>query len=158
MSRKAPKIQPELLTGAAKQLVALTMLPPELLGSPEIRLKLDIKWILLTHPQAKTIYEQVASTLSEEEASIYRGRIEEIVPSLRYCAYNIGDASARQDLLNMTRGESRGSICARLKKFEAVAKSFLLKTFIILRLNLLKSVLAANVLFSPSNTSAILLR
>ena len=98
-----------MITGAAKQLVALTMLPPELLGSPEIRLKLDIKWILLTHPQAKTIYEQVASTLSEEEASIYRGRIEEIVPSLRYCAYNIGDASARQDLLNMTRGKTRGS-------------------------------------------------
>jgi signal recognition particle subunit SRP68 len=46
----------------------------------------------------------VAATLSEEEAAIYRGRIDEIVPSLRYCAYNIGDASARQDLLNMSRG------------------------------------------------------
>ena len=56
--------------------------------------------------QAKTIYEQLSSTLSEEEAAYYRGRIDEIVPSLRYCAYNSGDVSARQDLMNMTRGET----------------------------------------------------
>jgi len=56
--------------------------------------------------QAKTIYEQLSSTLSEEEAAIYKARIDEIIPSLRYCAYNIGDASARQDLMSMTRGEA----------------------------------------------------
>jgi signal recognition particle subunit SRP68 len=56
--------------------------------------------------QAKTIYEQLSSTLSEEESALYRGRIDEIIPSLRYCAYNIGDASARQDLLNMSRGSN----------------------------------------------------
>ena len=50
---------------------------------------------------AKAIYEKLAITLSEDEASIYRVRIDEIAPSLRYCAYNIGDESARQDLLNM---------------------------------------------------------
>ena len=55
--------------------------------------------------QAKTIYEQLSSTLSEEEAAIYKARIDEIIPSLRYCAYNIGDASARQDLMSMTRGK-----------------------------------------------------
>ena len=60
--------------------------------------------MLLNLFQAKTIYEQLSSTLSEEEASLYRGRIDEIIPSLRYCAYNIGDASARQDLMSMTRG------------------------------------------------------
>jgi signal recognition particle subunit SRP68 len=46
----------------------------------------------------------MASTLNEEEASVYRGRIDEIAPSLRYCAYNIGDVSARQDLMAM-RGQ-----------------------------------------------------
>ena len=35
---------------------------------------------------------------------MYQSRIDEIAPSLRYCAYNIGDASAKQDLLNM-RGQ-----------------------------------------------------
>ncbi len=50
---------------------------------------------------AAAIYEKLAVTLNEEEAAVYRGRIDEIAPSLRYCAYNIGDASARQDLLNM---------------------------------------------------------
>jgi len=53
---------------------------------------------------AKAIYEKLASTLNEDEAAVYQSRIDEIAPSLRYCAYNIGDASAKQDLLNM-RGQ-----------------------------------------------------
>ena len=50
---------------------------------------------------ARDIYDRLAATFSVEEGSVYRGRMDEIVPSLRYCAYNIGDASAKQDLLNM---------------------------------------------------------
>ena len=59
---------------------------------------------------AKAIYEKLASTLNEEEAASYQSRIDEIAPSLRYCAYNIGDkASAKQDLLAM-----RGGQCAKM--------------------------------------------
>jgi hypothetical protein len=41
-----------------------------------------------------------------EESALYRGRINEIISSLRYCAFNVGDASVRQDLLNMARGSN----------------------------------------------------
>merc|ERR1712223_971815 len=54
---------------------------------------------------AKAIYEKLGSTLNEEEAASYQARIDEIAPSLRYCAYNIGDASAKQDLLAMRGGQ-----------------------------------------------------
>jgi signal recognition particle subunit SRP68 len=40
---------------------------------------------------ARTIYEKLSSTLSEDEAAIYKQRMNEIVPSLRFCAYNSGD-------------------------------------------------------------------
>ena len=58
---------------------------------------------------AKAIYEKLASTLNEDEAAVYQGRIDEIAPSLRYCAYNIGDTTAKQDLLNM-RGTKHGGL------------------------------------------------
>ena len=37
--------------------------------------------------------------------SFNSARIDEIAPSLRYCAYNIGDVTARQDLLAMRGGQ-----------------------------------------------------
>nr|CAG4646195.1 EOG090X04NF [Macrothrix elegans] len=50
---------------------------------------------------AQTIYEKLASALNEDEQVLYKQRVEELNPNLRYCAYNIGDSSAQQDLLNM---------------------------------------------------------
>lgn len=50
---------------------------------------------------SQTIYEKLASALNEEEQVLYKQRVEELNPNLRYCAYNIGDSSAQQDLLNM---------------------------------------------------------
>ncbi|XP_023022582.2 signal recognition particle 68 [Leptinotarsa decemlineata] len=44
--------------------------------------------------KAQVIYEKLSSTLSEEEQLPYKQRVEEIAPSLRYCAYNIGDEKA----------------------------------------------------------------
>merc|ERR1712142_466740 len=38
---------------------------------------------------ARDIYDRLAATFSVEEGAVYRGRMDEIVPSLRYCAYNI---------------------------------------------------------------------
>jgi len=55
---------------------------------------------------ARDIYDRLASTFSVEEGAVYRARMDEIVPSLRYCAYNIGGDSSnkesvRSDLLNL---------------------------------------------------------
>ncbi|KAF0294445.1 Signal recognition particle subunit SRP68 [Amphibalanus amphitrite] len=43
------------------------------------------------YTQARTIYEKLASALNEEEAAVYKTRAEELVPSLRFCAYSVGD-------------------------------------------------------------------
>lgn len=50
--------------------------------------------------KAQVIYEKLASTLPDEEQLPYKQRIDEIAPSLRYCAYNIGDDKA-VDLLEL---------------------------------------------------------
>ncbi|XP_003725432.3 signal recognition particle subunit SRP68 [Strongylocentrotus purpuratus] len=61
------------------------------------------KWenCIETLSEAKTIYEKLASALNEEQSAIYLQRVEEISPSIRYCAYNIGDESAINDLVKM---------------------------------------------------------
>ncbi len=57
---------------------------------------------------ARNIYERLSSTLSEEEAAVYRRRMGEIVPSLRFCAYNSeGDEAAKQDLLSGLRSQGQ---------------------------------------------------
>lgn len=50
--------------------------------------------------KAQVIYEKLVSALPEEEQLPYKQRVEEISPSLRYCAYNIGDDKA-VDLLEL---------------------------------------------------------
>ena len=55
--------------------------------------------------EARNIYDKLASITSVDDSSIYRSRMDEIVPSLRYCAYNIGgDASAKMDLSKDLKG------------------------------------------------------
>lgn len=39
----------------------------------------------------RTIYEKLASAFTEEIAVLYRQRVDEISPNIRYCAYNIGE-------------------------------------------------------------------
>lgn len=59
-------------------------------------------WIKATEnfKKAQVIYEKLASALPEEEQLPYKQRVEDISPSLRYCAYNIGDDKA-VDLLEL---------------------------------------------------------
>ncbi|KAM7288565.1 signal recognition particle subunit SRP68 [Ixodes scapularis] len=51
--------------------------------------------------QAQTIYEKLSQALGESQRLLYQQRVEELAPSLRYCAYNIGDQSAISDLKRM---------------------------------------------------------
>lgn len=64
---------------------------------------------------AKTIYEKLSSTLSEEEGALYRARMNEIVPSLRFCAYNSGDEAAKQDLMNLRGGGQVDELLSQVK-------------------------------------------
>ncbi|XP_067115373.1 signal recognition particle subunit SRP68 [Osmerus mordax] len=51
--------------------------------------------------KCKTIYEKLASAFTEDLAVLYHQRVEEISPNIRYCAYNIGDQNAINDLMQM---------------------------------------------------------
>ncbi|KDR24278.1 signal recognition particle subunit SRP68 [Zootermopsis nevadensis] len=63
--------------------------------------------------KAQMVYEKLALALPEDEQPVYKSRVEELAPSLRFCAYNIGDESAIDDLLQM-RGHGQGDLLANL--------------------------------------------
>ncbi|KAK2575110.1 hypothetical protein KPH14_008835 [Odynerus spinipes] len=63
--------------------------------------------------KAQVVYGKLASALSENERLMYNARVEELAPSLRYCAYNIGDTTAIDDLMQM-RGQLSGELLANL--------------------------------------------
>lgn len=56
------------------------------------------------------VYLKLTEAVGEEEAALYRNRVEEIQPSLRYCAYNVGDQSAISDLQNMRTSLGQDSL------------------------------------------------
>lgn len=63
--------------------------------------------------KAQVVYGKLASALPEAEQVMYNARVEEIAPGLRYCAYNIGDTTAIDDLMQM-RGQLSGELLASL--------------------------------------------
>ncbi|XP_012517695.1 PREDICTED: signal recognition particle subunit SRP68 [Propithecus coquereli] len=69
--------------------------------------------------KCKTIYEKLASAFTEEQAILYNQRVEEISPNIRYCAYNIGDQSAINELMQM-RLRSGGTEGLLAEKLEAL--------------------------------------
>ncbi|CAL8289195.1 unnamed protein product [Arctogadus glacialis] len=68
--------------------------------------------------KCKTIYEKLASAFTEELAVLYHQRVEEISPNIRYCAYNIGDQNAINDLMQMRLIGGGGNMMA--EKLEAL--------------------------------------
>ena len=67
----------------------------------------------LSHYSHSNIYEKLASALNEEQRALYLQRVEEISPNIRYCAYNIGDESAINDLVQM-RLKSGGQVSSNI--------------------------------------------
>ncbi|KAH0540819.1 signal recognition particle subunit SRP68 [Cotesia glomerata] len=63
--------------------------------------------------KAQVVYGELASALPESEQTIYKARVEELAPSLRYCAYNVGDESAIDDLMQM-RGQLSSDLIMNL--------------------------------------------
>lgn len=68
--------------------------------------------------KAQVVYENLLQALPEEEQGIYKAKIDELSPSLRYCAYNIGDNASMDDILEM-RGQglldNLGALVAQTK-------------------------------------------
>ncbi|KAL1006054.1 hypothetical protein UPYG_G00067270 [Umbra pygmaea] len=69
--------------------------------------------------KCKTIYEKLASAFTEELAVLYHQRVEEISPNIRYCAYNIGDQNAMNELMQM-RLSAGGGAGLMAEKLEAL--------------------------------------
>ncbi|XP_056102103.1 signal recognition particle subunit SRP68 [Rhinichthys klamathensis goyatoka] len=67
--------------------------------------------------KCKTIYEKLASAFTEEQAVLFYQRVEEISPNIRYCAYNIGDQNAINDLMQMrlSAGGGGGMMAQKLE-------------------------------------------
>ncbi|KAF9806480.1 hypothetical protein SFRURICE_001275 [Spodoptera frugiperda] len=69
--------------------------------------------------RAQLVLEKLCAALPEDERLPYKQKVEELKPSLRYCAYNIGDESAAGDLVAM-RGqgliENLDSLMAQAKE------------------------------------------
>ncbi|KAG8565682.1 hypothetical protein GDO81_012942 [Engystomops pustulosus] len=67
--------------------------------------------------KCKTIYEKLASAFTEEQAVLYNQRVDEISPNIRYCAYNIGDKTAMNELMQMRLrgGGAEGLLAEKLE-------------------------------------------
>ncbi|XP_014206574.1 signal recognition particle subunit SRP68 [Copidosoma floridanum] len=72
-------------------------------------------WVLAMEnfQNAQVVYENLAKALPEHEQIIYKARVDELAPNLRYCAYNIGDTTAIDDLMQM-RGKLSGDLLSNL--------------------------------------------
>lgn len=63
--------------------------------------------------KVEVIYGELASALPENQQKIYKARVDELIPNLRYCEYNIGDTTAIDDLMQM-RGQLSNELLASL--------------------------------------------
>ncbi|XP_012283650.1 signal recognition particle subunit SRP68 [Orussus abietinus] len=59
--------------------------------------------------KAQVVYEKLVTALPDPDRTTYQSRVDELAPNLRYCAYNIGDTTAIDDLMQM-----RGQLSAEL--------------------------------------------
>ena len=63
----------------------------------------------------RTVYEKLAQTLSDETKELYLQRVDELSPNIRYCAYNLGDESAKDDLSKIrSKAGTEDPMAARL--------------------------------------------
>lgn len=67
--------------------------------------------------RAQIVYESLIKALPEEEQVIYKARIDEFSPSLRYCAYNIGENASMDELMMHGHGmlDNLSSLIAQSK-------------------------------------------
>ncbi|XP_048760019.1 signal recognition particle subunit SRP68-like [Ostrea edulis] len=66
------------------------------------------------YTKAKTIYEKLGSAFTEDVQQLYLQQVEEITPNIRYCAYNIGDQSAIDELKQLRRKGGEDQLTSHL--------------------------------------------
>ncbi|XP_073997012.1 signal recognition particle 68 [Rhodnius prolixus] len=71
--------------------------------------------------QAQVVYEKLCSAVNESDQAVYKNKCEELVPSLRYCAYSIGDNTAISDLKSL-HGTAQGELLDTLDRLMAEAR------------------------------------
>lgn len=82
----------------------------------------NMKWILLVSVNlitwsllcCRTIYEKLGSAFTEDIQQLYLQQVEEITPNIRYCAYNIGDQSAIDELRQLRRKGGEDQLTSHL--------------------------------------------
>ncbi|XP_061191309.1 signal recognition particle subunit SRP68-like [Saccostrea echinata] len=74
----------------------------------------DWKAAMEFYTKAKTIYEKLGSAFTEDIQQLYLQQVEEITPNLRYCAYNIGDQSAIDELKELRRKGGEDQLTSHL--------------------------------------------
>lgn len=62
----------------------------------------------------RTIYEKLGSAFTEDVQQLYLQQVEEITPNIRYCAYNIGDQSAIDELKQLRRKGGEDQLTSHL--------------------------------------------
>lgn len=77
-------------------------------GSLDFELE-NWKSAIESYSSVKTIYENLGKAFTEDTQALYLQRVAEIEPNIRYCAYNIGDESAIEDLMQMRREAGEGA-------------------------------------------------
>ncbi|KAL1453236.1 hypothetical protein WDU94_007396 [Cyamophila willieti] len=79
-----------------------------MVGVLEFELKLW-KSAMKNLKEAQVVYEKLVAALNEDDAILYKQKVEELTPSLRYCAYNIGDQAGIEDLMQL-RSQAHGEL------------------------------------------------
>ncbi|CAH8875215.1 unnamed protein product [Trichobilharzia szidati] len=57
---------------------------------------------------AQAIYDVLLQMVDEDSRSVYKSRIDDLLPQIRYCAHSIGDETAADDLQRMRNQASDG--------------------------------------------------
>ena len=58
----------------------------------------------------RKIYENLSEALKGDDSQVfYSQKVEEIIPNIRYCNYNLGDESAKKDLIDLKLKSATGS-------------------------------------------------
>lgn len=73
------------------------------------------KWIesLNYFNVAKKIYGNLSEALKGDDCQVfYSQKVDEIIPNIRYCNYNLGDETARKDLVDLKLKSAKGSALA----------------------------------------------
>ena len=61
----------------------------------------------------RKIYGNLSDALKGDECQVfYTQKVDEIIPNIRYCNYNLGDESARKDLVDLKLKSATGSALA----------------------------------------------